>query len=101
MNKPVYSRLNPDFTQTVWPSIEAKLGRKLTAEENERFMYRGGGMFKEWFFNNLKECQTPEEGEDLLARALQRPWVSHEPVKEIGFLEMLWVLLWEKLKRKQ
>lgn len=69
----------PDYTQTVWPTIEAKLGRKMTADENKRFMYRGGGMFKEWFFNTLKECETSEQAEDLLARALQRPWPTHNP----------------------
>lgn len=70
--------LEPDYTQTVWPTIEAKLGRKLSEEENKRFMYRGGGMFKEWFFNFLKECSTAAEAEDLFARAIG-PWVSSEP----------------------
>lgn len=69
----------PDYTQTVWPTLEAKLGRKMTADENKRLMYRGGGMFKEWFFNSVRECTTPEETEDLLARALQRPWPKQSP----------------------
>ena len=89
----------PDYTQTVWPTIEAKLGRKLTAEENYRFMYRGGGMFKEWFFNSLKECSTAEETEDLFARAIG-PRVWHSPVEQPSLLKMVWELLWGKLKRK-
>ena len=96
-----YSRSNPDFSQTIWPTIEAKVGRKLTEEENRRFMYRGGGMFKEWFFNSLKECSTPEQAEDLFARAIG-PWVKHSPSvppSDVGFLKMVWKLLWEKLKR--
>ena len=64
----------PDYTKTVWPTLEEKLGRKMTEDENRRLMYRGGGMFKEWFFNSVRKCTTPEEAEDLLARALQRPW---------------------------
>lgn len=105
MTEPKYSRSNPDFSQTIWPTIEAKTGRKLTADENERFMYRGGGMFKEWFFNALKDCNTPEQAEDLLARALQRPWPSQsspEPSQpEVGLFRFMWGLLWEKLRRKQ
>jgi hypothetical protein len=81
--------LEPDYTQTVWPTIEAKLGRKMTAEENKKFMYRGGGMFKEWFFNTLKDCTTAEQAEDLLARALQRPWTSKTTQPPPGLLSRL------------
>lgn len=65
---------DPDFTQTCWPTIEAKLGRKMTAEENKDFLYRGGGQFKEWFFRELAVCSTSEQAESLLARVLA-PWV--------------------------
>lgn len=68
---------DPDFTQTCFPAIEEKLGRKLTIEENKNFLYRGG-MFKEWFFNELKECTTIEQAERLFAKALA-PWAVYTP----------------------
>ena|SRR5579885_2217100 len=84
-----WHRREPDFTQTCWPTIEAKLGRKMTAEENKKFMYRGGGMFKEWFFDTLRKCNTSEEAEQLLASCLA-PWVVHTPQpKSTGLLSWL------------
>lgn len=66
---------DPDFTQTCWPTIENKLGRKMSPEENQKFMYRAGGMFKEWFFDRLNECVTTEQSEQLLTR-----WLSPRTV---------------------
>jgi hypothetical protein len=78
--------VEPDYTQTVWPTLEEKLGRKMSEDENRRLMYRGGAMFKEWFFNSLEKCTTPEQAEDLLARALQRPWPVSKPAPRPSLL---------------
>src|SRR5574338_1388729 len=67
-----YSLSHPDFNNTVFSSVEAALGRKLTREENIHF-FRRGGMFKEWFFNNLRECASPEEAEELFKHGTQPP----------------------------
>ena len=67
MNEVKFSWLNadPDFSSSLWVSIETKLGRKLSPEENER-IYRMGAMRKEWFFNCM-ETYTPVQVERLLA----------------------------------
>lgn len=52
-------RNEPDYTQTVWPSVEEKLGRKLLPVENRGLMYTSG-MFKEWFFLNLDSFPIEE-----------------------------------------
>lgn len=50
-----WERLNqdPPFDRPLWLSVESKLGRALTPEENER-IYRMGAMRKEWFFGEVK-----------------------------------------------
>lgn len=82
---------DPDFTQTCWPTIEKKLGRKMTADENKRFMYNGGGMFKEFFFRELEECATAEQAENLLARVLAPRVLSlpREPRRPQSFFSKL------------
>jgi hypothetical protein len=54
----------PDFNNTIYPTIEGKLGRKLSEEENKRF-YWTSGMRKEWVFNKLAQCTTSEQAEQL------------------------------------
>ena len=49
----------PDFTKSLWVSIEGKIGRKLTFDENEWYYYTSG-MYKEWVHNNLKNWSIEE-----------------------------------------
>jgi hypothetical protein len=56
----------PDYSQSIWISVEERLGRKLSPEENER-IFKTSGMRKEWFFNRLKQCANLEEAEDIVA----------------------------------
>lgn len=50
---------DPDFNQTMWENIEKKLGRKLSPVENQG-VYQRSGMFKEWFFAELKTMSNEE-----------------------------------------
>lgn len=104
--KPGFTLLNPDFNDSLFPSLEDKLERKLTVEENT-YLFRRSGMFKEWLFNNLKECASPEEAEELFKRGKQSPAMEAkiqerleqerlERKKSWGLLGVLW----EKLRRK-
>ena len=52
-------RIEFDYTKTCWPSVEAKLGRKLLPVENQGLTYTSG-MFKEWFFGNLNSFPNEE-----------------------------------------
>lgn len=99
-----FTRLHPDFDNTVFISVEEKLGRKLSREENIRF-FRRGGMFKEWFFNNLRLCATAEEAEELFQHGTQPPAMLAEIAERVRLEEeekskTLWGMLWGKLKRK-
>lgn len=98
--KPGYTLLNPDFNDTLYPTLEEKLNRKLTAKECERFFWTTG-MYKEWFFNTLKECATPEEAEQLFLYGKNPPAILAKWAKlEADKPKSLWSMIWEKLKRK-
>lgn len=57
-------KVPPDFNQSLWISIEDRINRKLTSEENKRIYYLSG-MRKEWLFN-LAKTYTPDQIEQLI-----------------------------------
>lgn len=61
---------DPDFNQTLWMSVEEKLGRKLSPVENQG-IYQRAGMFKEWFFSKL-DSMTNEEVEGIVDEQANR-----------------------------
>ena len=104
--KPGFTLSNPDFDDTLYPSLEEKLGRKLTREENIH-LFRRSGMFKEWLFNNLKECASTEEAEELFQKGKQPPAMEAKIQQRLEQERLEkessrgWLgVLWEKLKRK-
>lgn len=104
--KPGFTLLSPDFDDTIYPSIEEKLNRKLSREENI-YLFRRSGMFKEWLFDNLKECVSSEEAEELLRHGRQPPAMLAKIEKRLEEERLereksrgLLGVLWEKLKRK-
>lgn len=69
----------PDWNQSIWLSIESKIGRKLTAEENIWYA-RTSGMYKEWFGNSMAKW-TVEETEWWITNR-QHPMFTSGPKKQ-------------------
>jgi hypothetical protein len=75
---------DPPFDAQLWPSVESRLGRALTPEENER-IHRMGAMRKECFFGEV--WSRDREGvERLVATCHLSSW--GRPQKSI--VQRLW-----------
>jgi hypothetical protein len=79
---------DPPFNRSLWLSVESKLGRALTPEENER-IYRMGAMRKEWFLGEVRS-RDREGVERLVATSHLSSW--GRPQKSIA--RCLWEWFW-------